>query len=99
MEDNYPTEEELQKIEAWDCLTPQGAAACMQFVASLWMWPDWGWKEEAKNDGELWYYISTGGWSGNESLISAMEKNQFLWIHAWYSSRVGGHYEFRLKVL
>ena len=39
-------------------------------------------------------YISTGGWSGNEDLIGAMQNNAMLWIMTWVSSRRGGHYTF-----
>jgi hypothetical protein len=40
--------------------------------------------------------ISTAGWSGNESLIRAMEKNSFMWATTWVQSRRGGHYIFEI---
>lgn len=41
--------------------------------------------------------ISTGGWSGCEDVIEALESNRWWWLCHWYSSRVGGHYVFELE--
>ena len=43
------------------------------------------------------YYISTAGWSGNETIIRAMQKNIMMWQLNWVQSRRGGHYIFELK--
>lgn len=40
------------------------------------------------------YTFSTGGWSGNEDLIRAMEQNWMIWSLTWVQSRRGGHYIF-----
>ncbi len=40
--------------------------------------------------------ISTGGWSGHETIISAMEKNKLLMLHCYYKWRCGGHFEFKI---
>ena len=64
--------------------------------------PDWGWTEEDAID-EVFdkkvrrYKISTGGWSGNESIIHSMQKADFMWNLNWVQSRRGGHYIFELK--
>ena len=43
-------------------------------------------------------YISTAGWSGNESIIYAMQNNKsMLWNLTWVQSRRGGHHIFELK--
>jgi len=68
----------------------------MDFVHSLWHWPDWGWKELATDD-RTTYDISTGGWSGNEELIGAMRENFMFWSMCWVSSRRGGHYIFEVR--
>ena len=42
------------------------------------------------------FRISTGGWSGNESIIRAMERNGMMWHLNWVQSRRGGHYIFEI---
>jgi len=86
--DEYPEEEDLEKITAWDDFND--FKGWMALVKSVWWMPDWGWDETPEG-----YSISTGGWSGNESLISAMRHNFVMWSKHWYLHRTGGHYEFR----
>lgn len=84
----YPDDEELARIEKWPL---EDIAGLFKFVHSLWWMPNWGWKQEGRK-----FRISTGGWSGNESLISAMEENAMIFSLTCKSWRVGGHYEFQL---
>lgn len=91
--DGYPTKEELDRIEAWPITGDW--RECFAFIKSCWWSPSWGWSEEAYgNDGTI-YRISTGGWSGNEDIIDAMQDNMILWAMCWREHRVGGHYVFR----
>lgn len=90
-DDRYPTEEALEKIRVWPHTDLAGAFA---FVRSIWWSADWGWHTEIGEKTE--YKISTGGWSGNESLIAAMKANRMLWLITWQQSRRGGHYIFEL---
>lgn len=97
-EDGYPTEAALTTVREWALADHLGL---MAFVKSLWYLPDWGWHEnEARPEEgrEKVFRISTGGWSGNESLIAALQSNHTFWAQCWRSSRVGGHYEFRIKI-
>lgn len=87
-DDGYPDDEELQRIADWPYT---GIPAMMEFVHGLWSYPNF-WTQEGDN-----LSISTGGWSGNESLISAMQKNVGFWHLCWESSRRGGHYAFDLS--
>lgn len=91
-EDGYPTDAALERIREWDLDDYRGLIA---FVSELWWMPSFGWRVE---DGEL--HLSTGGWSGNESLIDAMQANKHLfWTMLWVSSIRGGHYVFDLERL
>ena len=41
--------------------------------------------------------VSTGGWSGNESIIGAMKENtDYLYTFIAFAWRRGGHYEWRI---
>lgn len=39
--------------------------------------------------------LHTGGWSGNEDIIQALQNNKLFWVN-WEMSRVGGHYYFKI---
>lgn len=85
-QDGYPTEDALKIIELWPF---DDSAGWFDFIKDNWHFADWGWH---KVDSE--YHISTGGWSGNESIIAAMQNNWILWSVCWVQSRKGGHYIF-----
>lgn len=99
-EDGYPTVPALDIIETWHWYDARG---WFDFIKSIWWYPGWGWREidekhEYKPDTIAHrYYVSTGGWSGNESVISAMQRNHMMWHMNWVQSRRGGHYIFELK--
>lgn len=98
-EDGYPTASALELIEIWHWTDPKG---WFKFINSIWHLKSWGWDElesidELTNDRAWCYYISTGGWSGNEDIIRAMQKNEMMWHTQWVQARRGGHYIFELK--
>lgn len=82
----YPTEEELERIRTW---AAGEITELMVFVGGLWYFKEWGWRQLGKI-----YWLSTGGWSGNEDLIGALQDNQMFWALYWQQSRRGGHYIF-----
>ena len=104
---DYPTEEDLVRIETWPVDPPitQAATEWLAFIQSIWWAGDWGWADPERlrrTEGDyrqevMVYRSSTGGWSGNESIIASMHKN-VLWSLFWESSRRGGHYEFRIPL-
>ena len=100
--DGYPTEETLERIKTWPIDVMNDAHAAMEFVGQAWKWPDWGWEVDPDfRDPDFLdrpvrrYVFSTGGWSGNESLVNAIEANWMLQMLGAWSWRRGGHYEYR----
>lgn len=87
-DDGYPTDEALKRVAEWPW---RDVAGMLEFVRGLWQWPNF-WTQEGDS-----LQISTGGWSGNESLIAAMQRNIGFWKTCWYRSTRGGHYEFDLS--
>jgi hypothetical protein len=99
-EEGYPTEEALEKIKNWSYNDPKG---WFKFIENIWYLRSWGWTEgpykenESDSKDKYRYYISTSGWSGNESIIRAMQENNILWYYSWVQSRRGGHYIFEVR--
>lgn len=100
-EDGYPTQDALTIIELWPYTDCKG---WFIFINQLWAMKSFGWSEgEADHsyikDKKVYLYeLSTAGWSGNESIIRAMEANEFLWHLVWVQSRRGGHYQFEIDL-
>lgn len=94
MTDGYPDEDELKELETWD-FSKRSIQDFLDFIVDIWWMPSWGWNLK-RNSKEVTLECSTGGWSGNESIIDEMEKTHF-----WYynvESRPGGHYKFIIPV-
>ena len=97
-EDGYPTEETLEKIKKWEY--SDGWLELMQFVGKAWHWPEYCTATDALNYWDkpvLRYRLVTGGWSGNESIITALEGNFIFWNMCWQESHRGGKHIFEIK--
>lgn len=98
--DGYPTEAALEIVRIWHWGDARG---WFEFIKSIWHMAPWGWREsevdhEYIKDKKVYVYnISTGGWSGNESIIWAMQKTNMMWHLNWVQSRRGGHFIFELR--
>lgn len=89
MSDGYPTEEELERIRKWPATDLKGL---FDFIKPIWNYSDTPyWRQRGRK-----YWISTVGWSGNESIIGALEENFLVWALCWMQSQRGGHYIFEL---
>lgn len=98
--DGYPSEATLDEIKEWDC---KDFDSLIRFVKKAWSYPDralYIGKFKSFNNlidyDHVWYF-STGGWSGNESLIGALQENMLFWTVCWAASIRGGHYYFEVK--
>lgn len=96
-DDGYPTEEFLGHIEHWDCVK-KPRRELLRFAMLGHIYPEYWDVQITTLDGkdkEVWN-ISTGGWSGNESIIYSLKSNNLFWIMSWVQSRRGGHYIFEV---
>jgi len=96
--DGYPDEMELERIEKWDA---KDFPALLDFMEDLHIYKDYIKREVIKEDFKprrpiLQWTFSTGGWSGNESLIYALLNNWMFKSMWYYSWRRGGRYVFRI---
>lgn len=93
-DDGYPTDEVLEWIENYNPFENGGFSELLEILVDLWRWDDYiEIKRPYKGRKTIW--LHTGGWSGNESIINALNKNVYFWIN-WKLSKVGGHYKFSI---
>ena len=95
----YPSENDLQKIEKWDYLDFENLAL---FVQSIWNWGEdyarlGDWKKDEHKTEYRQLELITGGWSGNEDIICALNLNQMFNMMCWYSSHRGGLHIYHIK--
>jgi len=87
----YPTERALNAIETFKIQKLSDSKTLIDHCAEL--WNEYGTCDTVNG----LYTFTTGGWSGNESILGAMTLNRMFWGLSWYSSTVGGKYEFKVK--
>lgn len=86
LDDNgYPTEGALDLISNWVYDDMEG---WFDFIRNVWM-PECRFIRRGNT-----IYLSTGGCSGNESIVQSMTNHRILWSLSWVSSRRGGHHQF-----
>ena len=93
--DGYPTEETLQYIEKYqDVHNPR---RLVEFIGKAWHWPELAKWDDKSEVFPATLELHTGGWSGNEVIVSALERSDSLfWSFYWQKSERGGHYYFEL---
>ena len=99
-EDGYPTEETLERVRTWPINSGKDVTEAFAFIRDHWNYRDHFIRK--RNRVRRWkgdilhraYEVHTVGWSGNESLIGAMEDNLMLWMLTWQRIERGGHYLF-----
>ena len=86
-EHGYPTAAALRKLRKWDSTDQRGA---FEYARSLWKWPEY-----VRQRGQRYTFI-TGGWSGNEEVIAALEANLIIHSICWQASFRGGKHVYEL---
>ena len=93
----YPTEQDLQKIHEVDgrvdISLKERVSKMLTHLKSIWHYPDY-----FVDNGKDGFELHTGGWSGNESIISELEETSF-WIMFWQRTERGGHYYFDYQMI
>jgi len=95
-EDGYPTEETLKAIRLWPIRNNFNVRELLKYCQKAWAYPNY-FKKPQGIGRERYRDISTAGWSGNESIIQALEENKIFWIFCWLRSERGGHYRFLIS--
>lgn len=92
-EDGYPTEDTIYIIEKWKATTdPLSFKLLLEFIEPI--FEKYGTINKLENG---FTSINTGGWSGCEEAINAMNSNYMFWSFCWQLSKRGGYYEFDFK--
>jgi hypothetical protein len=94
----YPTDETLEHITNWKS---DDYRNLMNFVQECWKYENGFRVSDIEDDcyGPCTQYeLITGGWSGNESLICAMDANYFFRHTCWHLSERGGRHVYRIEV-
>lgn len=99
-DDGYPSEQTLEAIKKWEYNDDTKFVDLLEYVNKVWHWTDYMQMRETQNsfgDDVYEYTCVTGGWSGNEDLISALEQNFMFWALCWRESHRGGRHVFECK--
>jgi len=91
---HYPSEQALRFIRRYDILKAP-IEDLRDFVIQEWEFQDWGTKVKGRR-----FELHTGGWSGNESIIAALERSSkgMFWFFCWVMSKRGGHFWFEIPI-
>ena len=77
--DGYPHTIEIARIKTWPVQSMADLRGLLEYVRRRWKYDDMMWAESDETDDMLGgrryreYRMSTGGWSGNEDLVGALE--------------------------
>jgi hypothetical protein len=96
----YPSEEELDFIASWPL---EGSPReLFEYIQSIWNYSAFAKIEKVTSElGWPAYQVTlvTGGWSGNESIISAIAQagDGISWSAFWLQSKRGGFFQFEIS--
>ena len=87
--EEYPTKKDLEIVSNYKVKDFDSFKGLADFILSIWHWEDW-----ATLRGKT-LRLATGGWSGNEEIIGAIEKNTMFQMMCWQKSQRGGLHIYR----
>lgn len=92
-DDGYPTDAAL------DLITGFTGTHAELFALVRELWSPYGVMHIALTDDsrEIAAVLVTGGWSGNESIVGALENSFYVQMRLWHSSTRGGRHEYRVR--
>ena len=98
-EDGYPTPDSLEELRraADQALTWQVQVRVCECVCEALEATGYGTIRKLADDRGVTYHLVTGGWSGCEDVIAAIE-GTLLWACCWESSHRGGLFVLRVEV-
>jgi hypothetical protein len=96
--DGYPHQAVLDYLQAG-----QDPTEALDLIRRAWHWPEFTTEVLTAGEasvvraekGERYLRLATGGWRGNESLISALAQNRLVWMTTWQLSASGGLHIFK----
>lgn len=96
--EGYPEESELDLIEKWDY---NDVFNLLDYVRDRWAYNDcfraeWD-KDNFLKSPTLILELVTCGWSGNESIINALLRNDFINHFCYAEWKRGGYHKFEIK--
>lgn len=82
----YPTDETIRKLERWE-YPFHGIVSVLEII-----FQDYG--NVSLEDRQL--ILATGGWSGCEEAVCALDNNMLFHAFCWQMSKRGGYHEYTL---
>lgn len=102
-DEGYPTEETLRVVREWTFRNFSDFDRLLEYVQRAWRYPVYFQRAKRRfrpfpsHSLHRQWHVSTGGWSGNEDLIGALQDNRMFWLTCWVQSQRGGHYIFETR--
>lgn len=102
--DGYPNDEAVEALAAVDVQSFEDCAVILETLRAIWRWPSYfkrgslrGVRHHPDWPSRRLWRVSTGGWSGHEDLLGALERNAMFQSFAARSWSRGGHYVFETQ--
>ena len=92
---DYPTDAQLGVIANFDWKM-RNVRYFLDRLEEAWN-KNYGWFD-LKGVRVLYLHVATGGWSGNEVIIDALQRNVTFWERYWQQSERGGRHTFKIDL-